>query len=498
MANPSLAELCDLAASREEPAFTSILKATSGGVDPLGLRQINFDLMDLVFPGLNNVASHIRPFTVVTWAWRRAATCARDMGRVRIDASELQDFVDRVEVIYAWSQFRRNPPSDLPGRDVLAPLIAAGGYTFGGDDWQKRREIRDDSTALSAPINYGPGLKGLGWLQPDEEREGAWVATELAEPAIVRFEAEIAPFLHHPAFCKFGPVSITNAEVDQLKEAWALERPTEAEKLAMTRSLTGDAAGQRRRDGIKLAIAAVHHLKSSADVLAVRRTMCGPPTDFVPPAELQLAARTWRAVQVRQAFRLALEASLHWILRQLDAGPMTTGALANAFLDRSGDATTTADWLSLADGTGPADWIDRLEQSLANTDEVALLRAIHAALGMSLAEAPDKAGSERDDRLPLARAAREARTCGKLPPADFVAHIIESWIFGQHVYWSVGRGLADARGRGKTILRLKATLEDGGWTLAPGVKVANRNTPRATPDRLETVLRLAKEADLVP
>ena len=272
-----------------------------------------------------------------------------------------------------------------------------------------RRQVREDSTALSAPINYGPGLKTLGWLQPDAEREGAWAATELAEPAIVAFEAEIAAFLHHPAFCKFGPVSIANTDVDQLKEAWALERPTEAERLAMKRSLMGDAAGQRRRDGIKLAIAAVYHLKSSTDVLAVRRTMCGPPTDFVPPPELQLAAQTWRSVQVRQAFRLALEASLHWILRQLDRGPMTTGALAKAFLDRSGDATATAEWLSLADGTGPADWIDRLERGLASADEVALLRAIRTTLGMSLAEAPEKAGSERDDRLPLARAAREAR-----------------------------------------------------------------------------------------
>src|SRR5262249_55919555 len=99
MANPSLAELCDLAASREEPAFTSILKATSGGVDPLGLRQINFDLMDLVFPGLNNVASHIRPFTVVAWAWRRAARCAKNMRGTSIHSSELEDFVDRIEVI---------------------------------------------------------------------------------------------------------------------------------------------------------------------------------------------------------------------------------------------------------------------------------------------------------------------------------------------------------------------------------------------------------------
>jgi hypothetical protein len=38
-----------------------------GGVDPLGLRQINFGLMDRVLPDLNNVASHIRPYTLMAW-----------------------------------------------------------------------------------------------------------------------------------------------------------------------------------------------------------------------------------------------------------------------------------------------------------------------------------------------------------------------------------------------------------------------------------------------
>lgn len=96
------------------------------------------------------------------------------------------------------------------------------------------------------------------------------------------------------------------------------------------------------------------------------------------------------------------------------------------------------------------------------------------------AEAPEKGGFERDDRLPLARAAKEANNFRGQKPAAFIAHVLESWVFGQHVYWSVGRGLADARGRGKTILRLKVTLEESGWTLAPGANVADRNAPRAT------------------
>jgi hypothetical protein len=158
MAQMSLTELSSAATLDQDPSLTSPYLPRLGGVDPLGLRQINFDLMDVVLPGLNNVASHIRPFTVVAWAWRRAATLARDLGQSSISVDVLRDFVDRIEVIYAWSQFQRKADTDLPGRDYLADLVKANQYTFGGDAWKRRREAREYSTALSAPVNYGPAL----------------------------------------------------------------------------------------------------------------------------------------------------------------------------------------------------------------------------------------------------------------------------------------------------------------------------------------------------
>jgi hypothetical protein len=500
MASPSLTELNEVAMTAREPSLSSPFTPKPGGVDPLGLRQINFDLMDLVFPGLNNIARHIRPFTLVTWAWRRAAICARDHGQERAAVADLQDFVDRIEVIYVWSQLMRAQGTDLPGRDVLAPLIATGQYTFGGEDWRVKCERRRYSTALSAPINYGPGLKTLGWLRPDAEGKGALVPTQLVYEAIEAFEKEISSYLGLPAFSQFGAVTVTNADLETLREVWAWDRPTAAEQQAMAETLAGDHANKYRRGGIKLAVSAAKHLNDGTDLLAVRRTMCGSPTDFVPPPELHVAAEAWRTVQVRQAFRLALEALLHWILRRLDGGPMTTSALAEAFLIGAGDGPTTEKWLTPtgSDGTGPADWVDRLEKSLAPLDdEIELLGTIRTALARSLAEAPENAGSERDDRLPLVRAAKEAREWKDHAPQAFIEHIVESWIFGQHVYWSIGRGLADARGRGKTILRLKATLEDSGWTLAPGANVADRNAPQATGDRLETAITLLREAGLV-
>jgi hypothetical protein len=497
MASPTLIELADNAMAAEEPACTSPYIPKNGGVDPLGLRQINFDLMDMVLPGLNNIASHIRPFTVVAWAWRRAAVRAQELGKISVNLSDLEDFVDRIEVIYAWSQFLRNPNAELPGRDVLASLVNGPDYVFGGEFWRRRREIRENSTALSAPINYGPTLKALGWLEADPAHTGAMRATPLVLPALAALEEQIADLLSHPAFSNFGEVRVTTAEAKQWAASWALDQPTSAERKAMAESLIGETAQARRRQGVKLIASVVDHLGQGVDVRSVRRTMCGAPTGFVPGAVVQQAAEAWRTLQVRQAFRLSLEALLYWALQQLDHGPMMTPALVEAFLNASGDVPTTREWLvdSQMDSAGPADWLERLENSLTSpVDPNDLPRTIRSTLAASLREAPANPGTQREDRLPLARAAQQARAWSDLPPTAFMAHVFDSWIFGQHVYWSVGRGLADARSHGKTILRLKVVLEEDGWTMAPG---ATANAPRATPDRLETALSLMREADLI-
>jgi hypothetical protein len=471
-----------------------------GGVDPLGLRQINFDLMDEVLPGVNNVAQHIRPFTVVTWAWHRAAICARKLGKTSIFVAELQDFVDRVEVIYTWSQFLRNPTASLPGRDVLAPIIADKGYVFGGDEWRRRKEIRRYSTSLSAPVNYGPGLKSLGWLAPDPKGTGAMIPNPAAGNALAAFEEEIASHLNHAAFNQFGAVELTSSEVEKLAENWALEQPTLAERQFTAEALFGEFAPPKRRGGTKLVISAIEYFGSSVDVNAVRRTMCGAPTNFNPSLDLQPFEQAWRTLQIRQVFRLVLEALFHWTVLQLDDGPKTTKALVRLFLEKSGDAPSASEWFGSVDQEflGPVDWLDRLALTLSNQGKIDELPGlIRAALAACITEAPDKPGFERHDRLPLARARSEVKARQNEPADVFLVHVLESWVFGQHVYWSLGRGLADARARDKTILRLKVILEESGWTLAPGVAANQRNAPSATPDRLETMISLLREAGAI-
>jgi hypothetical protein len=157
-------------------------------------------------------------------------------------------------------------------------------------------------------------------------------------------------------------------------------------------------------------------------------------------------------------------------------------------LQKSGSNITTIKEI------GPVELLEELENSLKWDDAFApaVARALAFCLMTRIEDGPVL---ERPDRLPLKGARMEFELRRDARPFEFMKHVLESWIFAQHVYWSIGRGLADARARGKTILRLKVVLEDGGWALAPGV--ARGSFPVPTADRFGTVLSLVHECGLI-
>ena len=500
MAQPSLAEITATAAAAHEPSFTPASVPKLGGVDPLGLRQINFDLMDEVFPGLNNVARHIRPFVLVAWAWRRANQLAKKQGTRTIQIDHLRDFVDRIDVIYVWSQFLRSPSSDLPGRLVLANLLQAKEWTFGGSTWRQRRTTRRYSTALTAPINYGPALKMLGWVRSHPDHSEILIPSDAATPALDAFEARIADRLNHPAFSKFGSVTVTAEEARGWSKAWALDKVTKAEADVMNEMLFRTGAPLCRQLGGELMLAAASHA-SSTKVDVLRRAMTGLPSRFKPATHLLNTREAWRIVQVRQLFRLSVEALFYWTVTNLEARPKTTEVLVDLFLEHlpSARANTNArKWLAAAlpSAAGPTELMKEIEEALDVWPSPNLPETISRGIAFCLAESPKQENQfERHDRLPLFRARREAIARETGSTRDFVRHVFESWVLAQHVYWSVGRGLADARAQGKTLLRLKIVLDEGGWALAPGVSRGSRPLP--TPDRLQTIISLASECGLL-
>jgi hypothetical protein len=498
MAQPTLAELTAAAAAAKDPGFTPASIPRFGGVDPLGLRQINFDLMDEVLPGLNNVARHIRPFVVVSWAWRRANQLAQSGGTSHIKHGELEDFVDRIEVLYVASQVLRDAKADLPGRDYLAPLLRETEFTFGGTDWQQRRKARRYSTALSAPINYGPGLKMLGWVSRHPEYPNIMVPKPAAMPALDAFEAEIDELLHHDAFTAFGPVTVTRDEARAWADAWSLNGPTETEARVMSELLFGSSAPLGRQLGGELMLSAAH--ASTVDLDGLRAAMAGAPSTYTPSPHLLNIRDAWRRIQVRQLFRFSLEALFYWTLVHLEGTTRSVDSLVGTFLTQAppqNGVTTAAQWSASLQpqAAGPTELITRIRQALAAAAARDLAGSIATGLAFCLTDGlVAEPNTVRADRLPLSRARLEASARANAPLSEFLRHVLESWVLAQHSYWSVGRGLADARARGRILLRLKIILDEGGWTLTPGV--SRGNPPRPTADRLQTAIMLATECGL--
>ena len=494
----TLAELTAAATEAQEPRFTTRGRTNFGGVDPLGLRQINFDLMDEVLPGLNNVARHVRPFVVVTWAWHRACLQAEALGRTAISQGDLQDFVDRIEVLYAISQFLRDENTDLPGSHYLAPWLKDAQLRFEGARWQQRRKERRYSTALSAPINYGPGLKMLGWVMPHPEISGVMIPNPAAAPALDALETEIGAALGHEAFNKFGPVTVATDDARQWGDLWALDKVTDVEAKVMEEFLIGSVAPVSRRLGGELMLAAARHL-GTTDTRRVRAVMTGPPSEFDPPEQLLNVRFKWRLLQARQLFRLSLEAFLFWTMRELVGPKRSIDSLVNAFLHRvpsPPSALSAGEWIrSLTSPLdGPTELMNRIERALDDPELDHLPQSIARGLAFSLTEETPDLKQQRE-RLPLWRAQGEATARSASPVRDFVRHVLESWVLAQHTYWSVGRGLADARTRGRILLRLRVILDEGGWTLTPGSRMGL--APRPTADRLQTALSLARECGLL-
>ena len=439
----TLAELTATAAAAKEPGFTTPGRTKLGGVDPLGLRQINFDLMDEVLPGLNNVARHIRPFVVVTWAWRRAMQQAQALGGTTIPEDDLQDFVDRIDVLYALSQFLHDEGTDLPGSHYLAPWLEDAQLKFGGTKWQQRRKERHYSTALSAPINYGPGLKMLGWVIPHPESPGVMIPNPAASPALDALETQIASALGHDAFNEFGSVTVSKDDARQWGDLWALEEVSDVESRVMAELLLGAAAPVGRRFGAELMLAAARHL-GTTDVERVRAAMTGPPSEFEPTDQLLNILDKWRLLQIRQLFRLSLEALFFWTTRELHGQKRSIDSLVNGFLGRVShplDVENAGTWIQSLTSPldGPTELMDGIKQALADPGISDLPNSIARGLALSLTEeTPDL--MQQPDRLPLWRAQEEARARSDSPVRDFVRHVLESWVLAQHTYWSVGRG----------------------------------------------------------
>lgn len=502
---PTLEQIIAAGRSSAEPGLVSPMDVTFGGIDPLGLREINFDLMDETFPGINNVANHVRPYVLTTWSWSRALEIAGQTEHEVLEGPELtrtleamEDFVDRIEVIYLWSQILRDPTVGLPGRWSLGSIPTAESYVFGGPAWTALRRQRRYSTSFRAAANYGPGLRNLGWARSPSRFREILVPTEVSRPAIDAFQNCLVDRLSHPAFSEFGKVRVDRKDAEGWAEAWALDTMTDVEISAAANLLAGDAADPRRQRTFALLCHVARQLdEEDLDVRTLRSLMAASVKGG--GSEIDQTRELWRRLQTRQAFRLALESLYGWVTRQLGTAPRSTNQLVRRFLaeDAQDIPSTAREWLTGLEEDNPVSVLGVLMRANAFAEDAPSVEtAIRRTLAYCLSCDLDDRSTTRLDRLPLARAKEEVMPLLARSPAEFMRHVVEAWIVAQHTYWSVGRGLADARAGGKQILRLRVVMEEGGWTLSDG-RAEIEGAFQPTGDRLSTALSLAEECGLL-
>ncbi len=304
-------------ATADGPLVVQAWKADDTGVDPLGLRQVNLDMMDALLPGINNVTRHVRVYTLMTWAWWKAGQLISGGGQHGASLNRMRDYVDRVDAVFSWSQFDLVPTATLPGSTVLPQNLNRSGpiaYDFSQPDWEKLRKSRRNSTDLLAAIQYGPSIRGAGGLHWLVESEGAFAPSTEVLPAVEAFDAAVAP---HLPLCLRDPASTTLAldELAQIGPVWDHRNPLAAERTAFINQFSGayepnnrNTRQASRRATLNLMMHALTGAGASSTVEKVRARMFGIEADVLPDGPLLKARHAWRVLQLRQLQRLAIEA----------------------------------------------------------------------------------------------------------------------------------------------------------------------------------------------
>lgn len=509
----------------ETPGFRIVdsLKLDESGVDPVGLRQLNLDLMDATVPGINNVTQHIRPYTFMAWAWWRASRYAASYG-LRPDA--VLDLVERYEAIYAWSHSIAGRPfrGNVTVTKWLKGQNGTDAFTFSGADWE---DYKREKTGFMAPTEYGPSIKALRFLKPEGGLFG-WASE--AMPATLAIDAIVSRVLPERVLLP-NPPSVEPREIEPMALALPIDEPTDEEQ-AVFRLLfyeigALDRAGRnmRRRKGTIDLIRCILVNRGPLDIDDLRRSLAtciNPvPGDEGSEVDMRNSSIMLCHLQARQLQRLATETMMLWTevflaekkgrsrpMEDIVAAaheaaaendpPYARSAVVGDYLRMVEQIGADAGWPVAGDRpeTDVVGLLSRLRQ--AQRKDLTLIPslvirslAVVRAVTKAFADSPLPDGvfnsiEARPDRMPMGIMVRKMDALEDRPLLSLWKEIIESWIIGQHVHWSAVRG-----GDGKK--RLRIGLDGDGWML---VRPAPSGGFAPTPDRLWTLLSLGSACAL--
>lgn len=506
------------------PFFVAPLKEEQGGVDFLGLRQANLDLIAQCLPGFNNVTWHLRPFSVLCWIFLQFYRLVQAGGGAEPSERDLRLFREKVEVLFTWSH-QLGGVDGLPGISAQPPEGWAQ-VPLNFEAWGRQT----DSTGLMAPIQYGPASKttgGLGFLEPvgGTAFRVCGHGVELAEA----LDEALRLVADRSELDRLGNGSAAPAYARQLLDGWDIRSPTPRERRAFQAAFynpehvnSDDGLGRRSRTLATI----LEVLGSSPEPCTLEQVRVGLTLAITPdgtpldlPTPLRQAQEWWLVLQLRQAQRLALEALFGWIedevlhhevtcgehladtaVRVLAADPRWPDADARLGQLRAELRLSLANigtWWEATQGEwglDPFGLMKDIEEALATDYREVLVPAIRMLLVVGrLAELlqPERhlrppLDSGGPERVSLLSWGRTLERCEDQPLRDFLRFVFENFALSQH--FAVATRRYDGRSQ-----RLRLTIEEHGLVAL----TAKPWRPIITPDRLATGLSLMSECDLV-
>lgn len=505
------------------PFFVPRYRDESGGVDYLGLRAVNLRFMDEFLPGINNVTSRIRPYSLMCWA---AAAYFQDLPAHAIDSGTHDGFVrfrEKVEVLFNWSHRLAGDDAGHVGREQKLPAAnAVVPLTFAA--WKRNVSVIDAA-------NYGPSLKtdnGLGFLV--QTHRDVFVPTKAGTKLAAALDKSLARLKDRDRLARTDDLQGDEGFARDLYDGWVSKAPTPEESeifrdaFYQAEAIEAPTRAGERSASLHLVLLALRRAGRPLTADEVRRSLCFDPLADDPAdghaTVLRARQRLWQVLQVRQAQRLAFEALFGWAESRLIDGRTLSVDLAEDLLEELRHAGAIADTkVSVAGLLGDAlltpgsgDRLLRSGNALPHLDifrgmlnlgkaisrgdvsvsaQAVALLMLSAGIARGLSSESDyleylRSGGGR--RVSLDHWQRYVFTQLDAPLSEFLLSVFENFILSQHF------GVAASRySEGKQ--RLRITIEERGLT---SMVNARRNVwrPGVTPDRLEAALDLMAESGL--
>jgi hypothetical protein len=501
------------------PIFVTPYRPDRGGVDFLGLRQVNIDMMAGVLPGINNVTWWIRPFSVVSWIYWKFYELAGKQNISEPSGEQLRVWKEKVETLFTWSH-KLEGLQGLPGISFSPPGNGAVPLEF--QSWGRNAF----NTSLMAAIQYGPAAKtldGLGFLEPESGPFFRACAEGRELAAALDLNLMTADATHLLS-------SLATPEVaHDLYPSWAVSSPTLRERAAFRRAFFNagevgkDSAIGRRSSTVLLIQEFVESAAAPVSQAQIREGLfhgrvSGSTVSWKNP-NLATGRARWQVLQIRQLQRIGIEALLSWfefrlqvhldkdtdgIARQAeielssasDIFPthQTIGACLESFSEEANDLD---DFLRLAGSSdlwNPPAMVQALRNIVESHSAQMIARSLRALFvcgrftDLTIKSLPIKAelhlgGAER---ISLAYLRDTLNRCSSMTLLAFLRHVFENLVLSQHF------SVAARRFDGATQ-RLRISIEEEGLAFLADSPLI----PSVTPDRLATALSLMADCGLL-